>query len=194
MKKLTIVMALILIVLSVFTINAQQVDTIVLNDIENVSTISEIDQFISKYEPKISNKMGDLWSFVKATTGSMFTAFVRYLMVKDGFPIIMGLGIILLMGVFRNRLKQFLTLNGKVFSETEPKSSYTEYESVMIKRDNDRNRMYNTFFQTLPNNLYYIGVAIVLYHLVPYFYKLTILIISPEVRVIMELTEIYKTL
>lgn len=161
--------------------------------VDNTPAITNIDEFISKYEPKISGKLGQLWEFTKSTTNSMYKAFVRYLIVKDSYPILIGLLIIWLIKVVTNRLGRFIRVNSPVFKELENKESYTEYENLLIQRDNRRYNFYNVIIKSLPVNLFYIGLIYVVYQMLPYLYNLSLLLIAPEARVLIELTNLYKT-
>ena len=136
LSKITLVM-LLMFSITIFSQNIPT-DTLSIMDKVEHSTISTMDEFITKYEPGISSKLGNLWEFTKSTSKTMYIAFIKYLIVKDSYPIVI--------------------------------------------------------MTTFAPNLFYVSLTIVIYNLLPYLYNLSILIISPEVRVVMELTNIYKSL
>lgn len=156
------------------------------------SSVSTIDGFITKYEPKISNKMGELWEFSKKTTKTMYGAFIRYLVVKDGFPLVIGIILILILRNLTRKLTHFFNTT-ELFAINDMKSSFNDYETLMVEKENRVNKIYNKLFGGLGNTLFYVGLAYIAYTLMPYLYNLLLLIVSPEARVVMELTNIYKS-
>ena len=192
LSKITLVM-LLMFSITIFSQNIPT-DTLSIMDKVEHSTVSTMDEFITKYEPGISSKLGNLWEFTKSTSKTMYIAFIKYLIVKDSYPIVIGLIIIGLIKMLCNRLNRLLNNNAFLFEEVSPEDSYTDYEKEMIRRDNKKFKFYNGIMTTFAPNLFYVGLTIVIYNLLPYLYNLSILIISPEVRVVMELTNIYKSL
>lgn len=160
-------------------------------DTAEKKTVSSLDEFITKYEPKISNKLGALWDFTKSTTTYMFGAFVRYLVVKDGFPLLIGLLIIFVAYRIKKTLVKMVE-NTNLFTKVVDVTTFTEYEKYITERDFVRNRIYDKLLKVTPSILFYIVLFKVGYELLPNIYNLILLAVSPEVRVMIELTELYK--
>lgn len=171
----------------------QQQDSMSFLDKVEGSSVSTIDSFLTKYEPKVSNQLGKLWEFTKSTTSSLYKAFVRYLIVKDTFPIVIGAVLIWLAFVLSKRLRKITDKADVIFPQIPEKETFTEYESIMVKKDNQRNTIYDIILKAFADNVFYIALIYILWQLVPYFYSLALLIIAPEARVLLEVTNLYKS-
>lgn len=171
----------------------QQQDSMSFLDKVEGSSVSTIDSFLTKYEPKVSNQLGKLWEFTKSTTSSLYKAFVRYLIVKDTFPIAIGAVLIWLAFVLSKRLRKITDKADVIFPQIPEKETFTEYESIMVKKDNQRNTIYDIILKAFADNVFYIALIYILWQLVPYFYSLALLIIAPEARVLLEVTNLYKS-
>ena len=158
-----------------------------------VSTVTTFDGLITKYEPAISSKFGDLWVFMKKTTESSYKAFVRYLIVKDTFPIVIGLFVLALIATLTRRFNKFVKSNQPLYKPIELKESFTEYQTGMAEAKNRLYPVYNSVIAFLAGNIFYVALVVILYQLIPYIYNLTQLIIAPEARVLLEITNIYKS-
>ena len=97
MKKLLLVFTLLL---SIFSF--AQKDSTFLSKVET-KAVTNVDQFITKHQPTFDEKLGQLWEFAKTTTTSMYEAFVRYLIVKDSYPIVLWLIFLLVTYLLYNK-------------------------------------------------------------------------------------------
>lgn len=185
---------LMLLMVSVFTF-AQHVDTDSLSMLRKaeISTVTTFDGLITKYEPAISAKFGDLWVFMKKTTESSYKAFVRYLIVKDTFPIVIGLFVLGVFATLTRRLSNAVKSNQPLYKPIQVKESFTEYQEQIAEKTNRIYPIYNGVISFISSNIFYVGLVFILYKLIPYFYNLTQLIIAPEARVLLEITNIYKS-
>lgn len=174
------------------TVIAQNDSTTFLDRVET-NSVQSIDGFLEKYEPKVSNKLGKLWEFTKSTTTSLYKAFVRYLIVKDSFPIVIGLLLIWLAWILSGKLKVLASKTSVLFEKVTPISTFTEYENVMVEKNNQRNAICDMLIKALADNIFYVALLYILWKLVPYFYNLTLLLVAPEARVLMEVTNLYKS-
>lgn len=156
--------------------------------------ITNFDQLIEKYEPKISNKLGDLWEVLKGTTEYTYKAFIRYLVVKDGFPILIGLIIFILLSILLNKVTKYFKNHPELFIDQEVKETFTEYEAMIIKKSNNWNHFYYPIIKSIPGVLKYFIAFITLVYLLPNIYNIVLLIIAPEVRVLQELINLYKSI
>ena len=194
MKKQFSRFALFMMLIFSVTMFAQtDVDSLSMLRKAEISTVTTFDGLITKYEPAISAKFGDLWTFMKKTTESSYKAFVRYLIVKDTFPVAIGLFVLAIFATLTRRLNSFMRSNQPLFKPIEIKPTFTEYQIAMAEKDNRKYPIYNVVLNFITQNIFYVALVYVMYQLIPYIYNLTQLIVAPEARVLLEITNIYKS-
>lgn len=189
--------------MSLTTSAQQKVDTVYVQQVVEektfvqkleTSTISTVDEFITKHGPAFSARLGDLWEFSKKTTTSMYEAFVRYLLVKDLSPILLGIFLIFMGWFILNKLKNFSDTWDKLFIDIQLKDNPTEYQSAMVSKTNAWNQVYKSILKILPTWIFYGFTVYVVWQLLPYIYNLGLLLIAPEARVTLEIINLYKSL
>lgn len=156
------------------------------------STVSTLDEFITKYEPAISSKLGDMWEYFKATSKSAFEAYYKYLLVRESFPILLAtVGLIIGYFIYK-KIAAVLPPEEELFElkEINDKMSYSERDS--IKSENFYTRMEMVAYKTAPLAVYLLIVFITINNILPNLYNLTQLIVAPEAKVMLELYQLLK--
>lgn len=156
------------------------------------STVSTLDEFITKYEPSISSKLGSMWEFFKETSKSAFDAFYRYLLVRESFPIVLTV-IGLIVGYFiYKKLVSLLPKEDILFPLLEEKDDMSYLEKSRIKETNSDNSWYRLFYKIAPLAVYLIITYIAINNIITNIYNLTQLIIAPEAKILVEIYNLYK--
>lgn len=155
-------------------------------------SVQSLDEFITKYEPSISSKLGDLWEFSKSTTETLFDAYVRYLAVKDGFPVLMGLIFIFVIYLLKRRLKISDDILNKYFPLSQVSDKMTEYEQSNILLINVKQEIVKSLIKVFPIIVFWVIVVLVFSNIYTNIYNLLQLAIAPEARVVIELINLWK--
>lgn len=156
------------------------------------STVSSLDEFITKYEPSISSKLGSMWEFFKETSKTAFDAFYRYLLVRESFPIILTI-IGLIVGYFIYRKIISLLPEGDIlFPKLEIKEDMSYLEKSRIRDINSENGFYKLLYKLIPFIIYLIITYIAIDNIIPNIYNLVQLIIAPEAKILVEIYNLYK--
>ena len=189
MKKLLLAVFTLLLSIMSFA----QTDSTFLSKVET-KAVTNVDQFITKHQPTFDEKLGQLWEFAKTTTTSMYEAFVRYLIVKDSYPIMLWLVFLLVSYILYSRLNKFVSKNNTLFDSLSTSEKFTEYERMMVEHRNNYRKVLNMLYNSLPTILIYSAFVYTVVKIVPYIYNIVLLLIAPEARVLIEITNIYKSL
>ena len=187
MKKLLLVFTLLL---SIFSF--AQKDSTFLSKVET-KAVTNVDQFITKHQPTFDEKLGQLWEFAKTTTTSMYEAFVRYLIVKDSYPIVLWLIFLLVTYLLYNKFNRFVK-NNNMFDSIKVGEKFTEYERMVVENKNNHRKLLNILYNSLPTILLYSSFVYTIVKITPYLYNLLLLLVAPEARVLIEITNIYKNM
>ena len=188
MKKLLLVFTLLL---SIFSF--AQKDSTFLSKVET-KAVTNVDQFITKHQPTFDEKLGQLWEFAKTTTTSMYEAFVRYLIVKDSYPIALWLIFLLVTYILYNKFNRFVKNNNNMFDSIKVGEKFTEYERMVVENKNNHRKLLNILYNSLPTILLYSSFVYTIIKITPYLYNLLLLLVAPEARVLIEITNIYKNM
>lgn len=156
-------------------------------------SVQSLDEFITKYEPSISSKLGDLWEFSKSTTETLFDAYVRYLAVKDGFPVLMGLLFIFIFFLLKRRFKFNENTFNNYFPLLKISDNMTEYEQNSIRIINIKRDIFKYILNSLPIVVFWVLTVITLSNIYNNIYNLLQLAIAPEARVAIELINLWKS-
>lgn len=188
MKKLLLVSTLLL---SIFSF--AQKDSTFLSKVET-KVVTNVDQFITKHQLTFDEKLGQLWEFAKTTSTSMYEAFVRYLIVKDSYPIVLWLIFLLVTYILYNKLNRFVKNNSTMFDSINVGEKFTEYERMIVENKNNHRKVLNILYNSLPTILLYLSFVYTIVKITPYLYNLLLLLVAPEARVLIEITNIYKNM
>ena len=156
------------------------------------STVSSLDEFITKYEPSISSKLGSMWEFFKETSKSAFDAFYRYLLVRESFPIVLTI-IGLIIGYFiYKKIISLLQKEDVLFPLLEVKDDMSYLEKSRIRDINSDNSWYRLFYKIAPLAVYLLITYIAIDNIIPNIYNLVQLFVAPEAKILVEIYNLYK--
>lgn len=156
------------------------------------STVSSLDEFITKYEPSISSKLGSMWEFFKETSKSAFDAFYRYLLVRESFPVVLTI-IGLIIGYFLyKKIISLLPKEDTLFPLLEEKDDMSYLEKSRIRDNNSDSNWYRLFYRIIPLAVYLFITYIAIDNIILNIYNLVQLFVAPEAKILVEIYNLYK--